>query len=103
MTPTTVPVPVPYREGDGGTVHKCPQGTVWGRLGTVHTVVAAATIRGRRRGSRGEAAEARRCGKEGCLVSAQADNLDANLGGKVRMGIRSISTTAESVCAASAV
>ena len=33
MTPTTVPVPVPYRKGDGGTVHKRPQGTVWGRFG----------------------------------------------------------------------
>ncbi len=27
MTPTTVTVPVPYRKGDGGTVHKRPPGT----------------------------------------------------------------------------
>jgi len=35
MTRRTVTVPVPCREGDGGTVHKRPQGTVRGRLGTV--------------------------------------------------------------------
>jgi hypothetical protein len=60
-----VPVPVPYREGDGGTVHKRPQGTVWGRLGTVDADRAMAAFRDPPGGFHGVAAEARRRGVGG--------------------------------------
>ncbi len=101
MTRRTVPVPVPCREGDGGTVHKRPQGTVWGRLGTVDTgeVGRGVDSRSPSGGFRGLAAEARRCGKKGGTGQLPADDLDAESAGyKVRMDIRSIPATAEVSC-----
>ena len=65
MTRRTVTVPVPYRAGDGGTVHKRPQGTVRGRLGTVDTDRAMASFRNHPGGFHGVAAEARRRGVGG--------------------------------------
>ncbi len=65
MTWRTVTVPVPYRAGDGGTVHKRPQGTVRGRLGTVDTDRAMASFRNHPGGFHGVAAEARRRGVGG--------------------------------------
>ena len=70
-----MPVPVPYREGDGGTVHKRPQGTVWGRLGTVDADRAMAAFRDPprglpRRGSRSAPTRSRRGTRSGWIFEA---------------------------------
>jgi len=90
------PSPSPVGRGDGGTVHKRPQGTVRGRLGSVDADRAMAAFRDPPGGFHGVAAEARRRGKGGMRGQLPADDLDAESAGyKVRMDIRSIPATAE--------